>query len=92
MLSFTYFLALPFSLSVSQYFLQVDKVYNGRTDLEYEDLNKLVYLEQCIRETLRIYSVAQDTHRESLDSVTIDGLTVPKGNLFCIVCKQFTEM
>ena len=57
-------------------------MYNGRTDLEYEDLNELEYLEQCIKETLRIYSVVQDTFRQSLDSVTIDGLTVPKGILF----------
>ena len=57
-------------------------MYNGRTDLEYEDLNKLAYLEQCIREILRVYSVAQDTYRESLDCVTIDGLAIPKGIYF----------
>ena len=60
--------------------IQVEEVYGEKEELEYEDLNKLVYLEQCIKETLRLHPPAQMTQRTNNKSdETVEGLYLPKG-------------
>ena len=59
--------------------MQVNEVYGEKEELEYDDLNKLVYLEQCIKECLRLHPPAQLSSRVSPDNdLTIDGLLIPK--------------
>ena len=53
-------------------------VLGSKDDLEFDDLTKLVYMEQCIKETLRIHSPVMGTFRVSPDyPTTIDGLLLP---------------
>ena len=58
---------------------EIHSVYGERETVEYDDLSKLVYLEQIIKETLRIHSPLQGTFRVSPTNrtVTIEGLTLP---------------
>ena len=54
-------------------------MYGDKEELEYEDLNKLVYLEQCIKECLRLHPPAQLSSRVSPDyDLTLEGLQIPK--------------
>ena len=60
--------------------VQVDEVYEDGESLTLEQTNKLVYLEQCIKETLRIHPPAQATLRVNWnEDVTVDNLFIPKG-------------
>ena len=53
-------------------------VLGSKDNLEFDDLTKLVYMEQCIKETLRIHSPVMGTFRVSPDNpTTIDGLLLP---------------
>ena len=55
-------------------------MYGDKEELEYDDLNKLVYLEQCIKECLRTHPPAQMTSRVNpAGDVTVEGLFIPKG-------------
>ena len=58
---------------------QVDNVLTVDGDLNFEDVSKLVYLEQCIKESLRVYTVAESTGRLLLRDCEIKGLFIPKG-------------
>merc|ERR1712060_162309 len=44
---------------------EVNEVYGDKDELDFEDLNKLVYLEQCIKECLRMPPPAQLSSRRS---------------------------
>ena len=57
-------------------------MYEDKEELEYEDLNKLVYLEQCIKECLRLHPPAQLSSRVSPDyDLALEGLQIPKSKL-----------
>ena len=59
---------------------QVNEVYGDKEDLEYEDLSRLVYLEQCIKECLRLHSPAEMSVRISPQVKTSVGkLIIPRG-------------
>ena len=54
-------------------------MYGDKDELEYDDLNKLVYLEQCIKETLRLHPPLQLSGRQNTNKAeTVDGLYLPK--------------
>ena len=60
--------------------MKVNEVYGDKEELDYDDLNKLVYLEQCIKECLRTHPPAQMTSRVNpAGDVTVEGLFIPKG-------------
>ncbi|CAJ0940772.1 unnamed protein product [Ranitomeya imitator] len=44
---------------------EVDEVFGSKRDIEYEDLGKLQYLSQVLKEALRLYPTAPGTHPES---------------------------
>lgn len=47
-----------------------------------EDSNKLLYLEQCIKEALRIHPPAQATVRVNWnEDADVDGLLIPQGKI-----------
>ena len=58
---------------------QVDNVLTVDGDLNFEDARKLFYLEQCIKESLRVYAVAEVTGRLLLRDSEIKGLFLSKG-------------
>jgi cytochrome P450 len=62
--------------------MQVNEVFENKDDLEFEDLSKLVYLEQCIKETLRIHPPVLNTFRKNHhSSETVCNIHIPKGDI-----------
>ncbi|KAG9481487.1 hypothetical protein GDO78_010616 [Eleutherodactylus coqui] len=67
---------------------EVDEVIGSRRDIEYDDLGKLQYLSQVLKETLRLYPPAPGTSRLLEDDILVEGVLIPKGTpvvVFCIV-------
>ncbi|KAF0752653.1 cytochrome P450 4C1-like isoform X1, partial [Aphis craccivora] len=77
-----------------------DKVYDeifevlgdGDQTITIEDTTKLIYLDQCIRETLRLYPLVPLFLRQLQDDVKIfsDDLTLPKGTI-CLISPLTTH-
>ena len=44
-----------------------------------QELNEIAYLDQCIKEALRIYPVAYMNRREVQEDIKIGGYVIPKG-------------
>ncbi|XP_072284118.1 cholesterol 24-hydroxylase-like [Pyxicephalus adspersus] len=59
---------------------EVDEVIGSRRDLEYDDLGKLQYLSQVLKESLRLYSPAPGTSRAIEKETVIGGLRIPAGS------------
>ncbi|XP_064619673.1 cytochrome P450 3A24-like [Lineus longissimus] len=51
----------------------------GDSDITYENVNKLEYLDMCIQEALRMYPPAFRFDRTCSEDVVIDGITITKG-------------
>lgn len=49
--------------------------------VDFEILNKLPYLEQVIKETLRLFPISAFTLRTAMEDVEINGTIVPAGSL-----------
>nr|AUX14953.1 cytochrome p450 CYP46A4 [Kryptolebias marmoratus] len=62
---------------------EVDDVIGMKQDISYDDLGKLVYLSQVLKETLRIYPTAPGTSRQIEEDMGIDGVHIP-GGISCI--------
>ncbi|KAM9356433.1 cholesterol 24-hydroxylase-like [Pholidichthys leucotaenia] len=58
---------------------EVDDVIGMKCDISYDDLGKLSYLSQVLKETLRLYPTAPGTSRDILEDVVIDGIRIPGG-------------
>ncbi|XP_057208755.1 cholesterol 24-hydroxylase-like isoform X1 [Triplophysa rosa] len=58
---------------------EVDEVLGMKREIVYEDLGKLSYLSQVLKETLRLYPTAPGTSRWLPDDIIINGLKVPGG-------------
>ena len=65
------------------YFLKVNEVFGAKENLDFEDLKKLQYLEQCIKETLRIHPpVIVFFRKNHHSSETVSNVSIPKGNFY----------
>uniref|UniRef100_A0A3B5AMI3 Cholesterol 24-hydroxylase n=1 Tax=Stegastes partitus TaxID=144197 RepID=A0A3B5AMI3_9TELE len=62
---------------------EVDDVVGMKQDISYDDLGKLGYLNQVLKETLRVYPTAPGTSREIVEDMIIDGIYIP-GGFICI--------
>ncbi|XP_073433811.1 cholesterol 24-hydroxylase-like [Dendrobates tinctorius] len=56
---------------------EVDEVIGSKRDIEYEDLGKLQYLSQVLKETLRLYPTAPGTSRVLEEEMVIEGVRIP---------------
>ncbi|XP_073465775.1 cholesterol 24-hydroxylase-like [Aquarana catesbeiana] len=56
---------------------EVDEVIGCKRDLEYEDLGKLQYLSQVLKESLRLYPPAPGTSRALEEETYIEGVRIP---------------
>ena len=58
----------------------MDEVLGARRDVDYEDLSRLNYCDNVIKETLRMYPPAVGTFREvNRDGFILEGYPIPKG-------------
>ncbi|XP_039874192.1 cholesterol 24-hydroxylase-like isoform X2 [Simochromis diagramma] len=58
---------------------EVDDVIGMKREISYDDLGKLVYLSQVLKETLRMYPTAPGTSRHIAEDMVIDGIHIPGG-------------
>ncbi|XP_037541674.1 cholesterol 24-hydroxylase-like [Nematolebias whitei] len=58
---------------------EVDDVIGMKQNVSYDDLGKLTYLSQVLKETLRLYSTAPGTSRQIDKDMVIDGVHIPGG-------------
>ena len=57
---------------------EVNVAFGDKKELEFDDLNDLVYLEQCIKEVLRLHAPSRISFRISPDKpVTVDNIVLP---------------
>ncbi|KAI1769425.1 cytochrome P450 [Hypoxylon sp. FL1150] len=54
-------------------------------DMAWSRLDKLTYLENFIKESLRVYPPANGTFRQTADDVSISGVAIPKGTLVDVI-------
>ncbi|KAK6479027.1 cholesterol 24-hydroxylase-like [Huso huso] len=59
--------------------VEVDDVIGSKRDIDYEDLGKLTYLSQVLKESLRIYPPAPGTSRWIPEDTVIEGIHIPGG-------------
>uniref|UniRef100_A0A3P8THR9 Cholesterol 24-hydroxylase n=1 Tax=Amphiprion percula TaxID=161767 RepID=A0A3P8THR9_AMPPE len=69
---------------------EVDDVVGMKQDVGYDDLGKLIYLSQVLKETLRMYPTAPGTSREIAKDMVIDGIHIP-GGFNCIFSSYVTS-
>ncbi|KAK3102082.1 hypothetical protein FSP39_008602 [Pinctada imbricata] len=55
---------------------------NGNTEIQWEDVSKLEYLTQCIKEGMRLHVPVPFIARTTTKDIVFDGHTLPAGN-FC---------
>ncbi|XP_075700164.1 cholesterol 24-hydroxylase-like [Rhinoderma darwinii] len=56
---------------------EVDEVIGAKRDIEYEDLGKLRYLSQVLKESLRLYPPGPGTTRALEEETIIEGVRIP---------------
>uniref|UniRef100_A0A8C4TG15 Cholesterol 24-hydroxylase-like n=1 Tax=Erpetoichthys calabaricus TaxID=27687 RepID=A0A8C4TG15_ERPCA len=56
---------------------EVDEVIGSKRDVDYEDLNKLTYTSQVLKESLRVYPPAPGTSRWIDEDYVIEGIKIP---------------
>ncbi|XP_053553448.1 cholesterol 24-hydroxylase [Bombina bombina] len=68
---------------------EIDEVIGSKRDIEYEDLSKLPYLTQVLKETLRLYPTAPGTSRKIEEDMVIEGIKIP-GNTTALIYSYVT--
>ncbi|NWV87143.1 CP46A hydroxylase, partial [Machaerirhynchus nigripectus] len=56
---------------------EVDEVLGAKRDVDYEDLGKLTYLSQVLKESLRLYPPVSGTLRRLEKELVISGIRIP---------------
>ena len=62
----------------------MDEVLGDRTHVTYEDTERLPYMTQVLKETLRLYPPAPGTARENVTDVTLEGYNIPAGSFLVV--------
>ena len=64
---------------------EVDDVFGGRDQIDFEDISKLVYTEMIVKECLRLKGPAFGTGRQcKFSDQTVNGIFFPKGTQFFV--------
>ena len=80
-LSFVLF-ALPTHPDVQKKVLkEIEATMEDKTQITYDSMNKMTYLDMVISESLRLYTPTSRVDRISQHDVTINGVIIPKGVL-----------
>ena len=58
---------------------EVDDVFAGRDEINVDDLARLTYTTQCLKETLRLYPPTTGVSRRLTEDLKVDGYTIPEG-------------
>ena len=58
---------------------EINEVLGERTEITYQDVNKLKYCSNIFKEALRMYSPVVIIFRYTTEDMTINGIKVPKG-------------
>lgn len=58
---------------------EIDEVLGMKHEISYDDLGKMTYLSQVLKETLRMYPTAPGTSRWVKEDITISGIHIPGG-------------
>jgi len=77
-LSFAWYMIATHPEVEQKFHEELEKVLNGRAP-GFNDLEKLTYTTQIIRETLRMYPPIYAAGRKAIDEDEIDGHRIPKG-------------
>ncbi|KAI1638104.1 cytochrome P450 [Biscogniauxia mediterranea] len=64
---------------------ETEKLTTQNPHPSFADIDALPYLNNFLRETLRIYAPATTTHRQADVDTVIDGVPIPKGTLLDII-------
>ncbi|KAM4690204.1 cholesterol 24-hydroxylase [Rhinophrynus dorsalis] len=58
---------------------ELDEVIGVKRDISFEDIGKLEYMTQVLKESLRIYPPGPGTNRYIEEDIVIDGIRIPRG-------------
>ncbi|KAK5640804.1 hypothetical protein RI129_009351 [Pyrocoelia pectoralis] len=58
---------------------ELDAVFRDHAEINMESLNKMVYMEQCIKESLRLYPSVPIISKKLVEDVQLDNHILPKG-------------
>jgi cytochrome P450 len=58
---------------------EIDRVMGDSTEVTMEKVDKMTYLENVIKETLRLYPPVTMTSRNTVHDDTLGGYAIPKG-------------
>uniref|UniRef100_A0A8C7K1H6 Cholesterol 24-hydroxylase-like n=1 Tax=Oncorhynchus kisutch TaxID=8019 RepID=A0A8C7K1H6_ONCKI len=58
---------------------EVDDVLGMKQEISFDDLGKMTYLSQVLKETLRLYPTAPGTSRFISNDIVINGIPIPAG-------------
>ncbi|KAI1084355.1 cytochrome P450 [Whalleya microplaca] len=64
---------------------EISELASRKPDLSFSDIDSLPYLNNFIKEILRLYAPSTSHHRQAGVDMTVDGVFVPKGTTFDIV-------
>ncbi|KAJ3655751.1 hypothetical protein Zmor_014866 [Zophobas morio] len=85
-ISFTLFCLANHEHVQEKVFIEQQEIFNSKQQsaTTYADLQNMKYLEQVIKESLRLYPSVPLYGRETSDEVDYDGIKVPQGDTFMI--------
>jgi len=60
-------------------YTEIESVIGNTTEIDFDLINKLTYMDQCIKETQRLYPIISRTDRQAVKDTSIAGIPIPKG-------------